>query len=102
MLDELAWDCVANILDAAEAKRNPRGRGTPQDKLGQIHIVVFMDVKQLPPATNLPVFLVRPDVHTNFRFMTLRENRRLVQGNADRASEMESFPQNPKTPIIYK
>ena len=89
MLDELAWDCVANILEAAESKRAPRGRGAQQDKLGQMHIVVFMDVKQLPPATNLPVFLVRPDVHKNFRFMTLRENRRLVQGNGGRAYEME-------------
>lgn len=56
-----------------------------------MHIIIAMDLKQLPPATNLPIFLTRPDVQQAFRFMTLRENRRVVDGGVGRALELQNY-----------
>ena len=52
-----------------------------------------MDVKQLPPATCEPVFLVMSEVRESFRFATLRENRRVVDGGAGRQEEIENYHQ---------
>ena len=76
----------------ASKGRCDRAQAAP-DSLGPMHIVICLDVKQLPPATNLPIFLVLPHVQETFRFMTLRENRRVIVGGVGRALELENYHQ---------
>ena len=51
----------------------------------------LLDFKQLPPATSRPVFIVSPDVYNNFDFRVLQQNRRVVAGTEDRATELNTF-----------
>ena len=48
---------------------------------------------QLPPATSKAPFIVTPSVIENFEFRVLRENRRVVTGDASREEELEDFHQ---------
>jgi hypothetical protein len=52
-------------------------------------MLLFGDMKQLPPATGKAPFVVLPLVHT-FDFRVLRQNRRVVQDEA-RREEIELF-----------
>ena len=90
MVDDQFWKCITSILEAAQRGRRSAPHAAP-DKLGQVHVLIFMDVKQLPPATCRPVFLASPGIATSFRFATLRENRRVVGGGEARQGEIEQY-----------
>ena len=55
-----------------------------------MHILLFGDFKQLPPATSRAPFIVVPRVAREFEFRCLRENRRVVQDET-RRGELDLF-----------
>ena len=86
------------VLDAAQILGLPSQSGKPvraaeaaPDALGQVHILMFKDVKQLPPSTCRPVFIALPEIRKMFRFSTLRENRRVIDGGAERQKQIEEY-----------
>ena len=89
MIDDEWWSCLTAILSRADGARSRRGRSS-DDQLGRMHIVVFGDFKQLPPATCRPPFIVLPSVHLTFRVSVLRENRRVVTDES-RRQELAAF-----------
>ncbi len=90
MVDDEFWEKFAAVLaDMPHPKRS--AQQPPPDDLGPVHIIIFLDVKQLPPATDRPIFLTRPHVRDKFRFMTLRENRRVVQAGAGRELALDNY-----------
>ncbi len=64
-----------------------------QLKRVQVHLLFFMDVKQLPPATCRPIFISSPKLVEHFRFATLNENRRIASGGPNRQQELETYHQ---------
>ena len=52
---------------------------------------MFMDFKQLPPSTCRPLLIALPEFRKMFRFSTLRENRRVVDGGAERQKQIEEY-----------
>ena len=61
-----------------------KGMGDPNaDELGDVHMLMFGDFKQLPPATSQAPFVVL-DLVRNFDFRCLHENRRVVNDPAKR------------------
>ena len=56
MLDTLCWQKIVDFFTIAEHSR-PRKRNRPsQDELGNIHVILFGDFKQLPPCTSKAPF----------------------------------------------
>ena len=55
-----------------------------------MHVFLFGDLKQLPPATSKAPFIVDPTIHNTFAFRVLRENRRIV-ADEGRREELENF-----------
>ena len=89
MLDIEAWTAICSILSTVDHSRRPDV--DTSDAFGSLHVILFGDFKQLPPATSHPVFIVSPDVYNNFDFRVLQQNRRIVSGTEDRASELNNF-----------
>ena len=92
MSDDQFWQCIGQLLAVSQQGRRNAAHAAP-DKFGQVHLLIFMDVKQLPPATCRPVFLVLPEIRDLFRVAMLRENRRVVDGGANRQQEIEHYHQ---------
>ena len=75
--DQLSSIGATSIARASE--KHP-----PEDSYGHMHIVVALDLKQLPPATSQPHFFAAdPKVFEIFDFRVLRQNRRLAVGKQD-------------------
>ena len=55
-----------------------------------MHLLLFGDFKQLPPASSEAPFIVLPSVYETFDFRVLRQNRRVVQDQG-REAELENF-----------
>ena len=89
MIDDEWWSCLAAILSRADGAKSG-GKRSSADGLGRMHIVIFGDFKQLPPATSRPPFIVLPSVHLTFRVSVLRENRRVIIDESRRA-ELDAF-----------
>ena len=89
MLDTDAWNAICTILSTVDHSRRPHVQNS--DTFGSLHVILFGDFKQLPPATSLPPFIVHPDVYENFDFRVLQQNRRVVAGTDDRAAELQNF-----------
>ena len=79
MMDIDAWGTIKNILAEIRLRRP-----------GPMHVLMFGDLKQLPPATSKAPFIVDPVVKNTFAFRVLRENRRIVADEA-RTEELENY-----------
>ena len=89
MLDVDIWDAMSKILSIADHTRH-RGFMEQADEYGSVHVILFGDFKQLPPATSKPPFVAIPRVHLNFDFRVLRQNRRVIADDS-RKDEIENF-----------
>jgi hypothetical protein len=90
MIDAEAWEAMAEMLSLADHSRRPDAPADG-DRFGNIALVLLGDYKQLPPATSKPPFIVVDWVCETFSFRVLRQNRRVVAGDASRAEELEEF-----------
>jgi hypothetical protein len=94
LLDEVSMmdvDCWATIVEMLSiVDHNRRANVHDSDPFGQIHVILFGDFKQLPPATSKAPFIVTPSVIERFDFRVLRENRRVV-ADATRSNELQLF-----------
>ena len=79
MMDIDCWSVIKSILTEIRSRRR-----------GPMHVFLFGDLKQLPPATSKAPFIVDPAVHNTFAFRVLRENRRIVADDA-RREELENY-----------
>jgi len=92
MIDEPAWNTIASLLSMIDHSRRPND--TNASPLGNIHILLFGDFKQLPPATSKAPFIRLPFVRNEFEFRVLRQNRRVVKADGEsRREEIENFHQ---------
>ena len=63
MMDVDVFESILKVLSDADGARRggaARGNGEPTDALGDIHLLLFCDFKQLPPATGKA-----PDIPTD-------------------------------------
>ena len=90
MLDKKCFEGISEILSIIDHSRRP-GVASP-DPFGSVHLLLFGDFKQLPPASSEAPFIVLPCVHDTFDFRCLRQNRRVVKEQG-REAELENFHQ---------
>ena len=86
MIDAPFWRCVRDQLSSIGATSTATASRfhPPEDAFGRVHLVVALDMKQLPPATSQPQFFAtHPEVFQVFDFRVLRQNRRLAVGTED-------------------
>ena len=88
MLDEAFFEIITKLLGLAHSNR--RGAKKDADEYGDIHLLLFGDFKQLPPATSRAPFIVLPRVYQTFGFRVLKQNRRVVT-DSSRQAEIEEF-----------
>ena len=89
MVDVESWWKLEEILGSAQVARNASGR-EPTDAFGELHVVLFGDFQQLPPASSNPPCIVLPAIYEIFEFEELEENRRVVD-DPTRAAELDNF-----------
>ncbi len=90
MLHDNGWTAVEDLLSTIDHSKRPKARDA--DRYDQVHLILFSDFKQLPPATSRPPFITLPSVCGGFSFRMLRQNRR-VCSDAARAAELALFHQ---------
>ena len=88
MLDHIAFTNVCTILSDIDHCRRPDAK-VDADSFGSVHILLFGDLKQLPPAASQAPFVVLP-IMQSFDFRVLQQNRRVVQ-DARRQPELNAF-----------
>ena len=88
MIDVDCWQAVAQAFSVIDHTKRPHDRSG--DAFGELHVLLFGDFKQLPPATSKPPFIMLDTVYKTFDFRVLKENRR-VTVDAERANESEEF-----------
>ena len=92
MIDHHTFSAIFGVLSNADAVRRigeGRSGGQQRDAIGDVHMNLCGDFKQLPPATGKAPFIVVPRVQ-GWEFRVLRQNRRVVQDEA-RRDEIEQF-----------
>ena len=89
MVDSDCWWQLENIFETLRKARGVNGTNV-QDSFGDVHVLLFGDFKQLPPATGQPPFIVLDSVHKTFDFEELVENRRVTE-DPNRTAELENF-----------
>ena len=91
MIDDRTWLWLRDQLSSVGAAARQHvstvssiaGKHPDEDSVGRVHIIVAMDLKQLPPATsnpppatsNPPFIAGDPEFSTVFEFRVLRQNR---------------------------
>ena len=88
MIDTISWDTIQGLFEVVTHSRKPRA--TDAGSFGDVHVVLFGDFKQLPPASAEAPFIVLPYVYNGFDFRVLRQNRR-VAVDASRSEELEEY-----------
>ena len=88
MIDVDLYDVMREMWRRLAAYRKPSGAGL--DEFGDLHIVLFGDLKQLPPATRRPPFIAMEGVPEVFDVRVLTQNRRVVDDPA-RAQQINNF-----------
>ena len=78
MMDNVCWETVKSILEAVRQHCEP------------VHVLLFGDFKQLPPATSRAPFIVDPLLRHDYKFRVLRQNRRIV-ADASRQEELDEY-----------
>ena len=91
MLDKLCFEGIQEVLSIVDHNRRPDAP-LSADPFGDVHLLLFGDFKQLPPASSQAPFIIIPSVVETFEFRVLRQNRRVVQ-QAGREAELENFHQ---------
>ena len=89
MKDVDVWHTMQAVIAAAKSEQHLGCKY--KDDFGPVHVVLFGDFKQLPPASIRPPFIVSPAVTSDFEFRVLRQNRRIISGDSARAAELENF-----------
>ena len=87
MLDHVCWTSICKCLSDVDHRRRPDAVGG--DCVGSVHLILFGDMKQLPPATSQAPFVVLPMIQS-FDFRVLRQNIRVVQ-DTRRQPELDAF-----------
>ena len=90
MLDQRCFEGIQKICSIIHNSRRPGAAAAPADPFGSVHILLFGDFKQLPPASSEAPFIILPSVYETFDFRVLRQNRRVVQEQG-REAELENF-----------
>ena len=88
MVDKQCFNGICEVLSTIDHSRRPDANSA--DCFGSVHMLLFGDFKQLPPATSEAPFIVIPEVVRIFEFRCLRENRRVVSDQG-RRGELEDF-----------
>ena len=88
MIDDACFTGICDTLSILDHTKRPSER--PSDCFGLMHVLLFGDFKQLPPATGRAPFIIHPRVVREFDFRSLRENRRVVQDES-RRDELDLF-----------
>ena len=87
MKDEACFQGITEVLSRAS---DARKHGKSTDCFGPVHLVLFGDFKQLPPASSRAPFIRLPSFVRDFDFRCLQENRRVVR-EAVREAEIQNF-----------
>ena len=89
---------TTNDTGPAQTETTPgrrRVKHPRSDDFGRTHMLIFVDFKQLPPATGRPPFIAGdPMIWRNFEFRVLRQNRRVAgagEGGAEKQTELDEF-----------
>ena len=88
MVDKLCFEGIQTICSIIDHSR--RNGVASSDPFGSVHLLLFGDFKQLPPASSEAPFIILPSVYGTFDFRVLRQNRRVVQEQG-REAELENF-----------
>ena len=87
MLDKVCFEGIQDVLSIVDHSRKPDA-SVSADPFGDIHLLLFGDFKQLPPASSQAPFIIIPSVAQTFEFRCLRQNRRVAQ-QAGKEAELE-------------
>ena len=86
-MDDACFGSICSVCSDIDHTRRPDVKRS--DCFGPLHVLLYGDFKQLPPASARPPFPVHP-VFRTFDVLCLRQNRRVVKDEA-RRKELESF-----------
>ena len=85
MIDVDCWNAVAQAFSVIDHTKRPHERSG--DAFGELHVLLFGDFKQLPPATSKPPFIMLDTVYNTFDFALYSEGFTQVATNKDKGKD---------------